>query len=78
MPDYYNGSMKATLRYCIDLDVEEPATFALEFLYDKISPGGVIIFDDYGTVAGETNQSIPFRENRVELQYDSVLGRQLL
>jgi hypothetical protein len=38
----------------VDVDVYKPSQVALEALYDLVVPGGVIIFDDYGTVAGET------------------------
>ena len=38
----------------IDVDVYQPSKIILEHLYDKVVKGGVIIFDDYGTVAGET------------------------
>lgn len=38
----------------IDVDVYKPSKVALEAFYDLVVPGGVLIFDDYGTVAGET------------------------
>lgn len=38
----------------IDTDVYEPTQVALEKLFDRVVRGGVIIFDDYGTVEGET------------------------
>jgi len=38
----------------IDVDVYKPSKVILEHLYDKVVKGGAIIFDDYGTVAGET------------------------
>lgn len=38
----------------IDTDIYEPAKIGLELLYDRVVRGGVIIFDDYGTVTGET------------------------
>jgi len=38
----------------LDMDVKEPTDFALELLYDRVVPGGIIIFDDYNAVAGET------------------------
>lgn len=38
----------------IDVDVYEPTKVILEEFYDKVVSGGVIVFDDYGTVAGET------------------------
>ena len=38
----------------IDVDVYRPSQVALAELYHLVVPGGVLIFDDYGTVAGET------------------------
>jgi hypothetical protein len=39
----------------IDVDVYEPTKIILELLYDKISKNGIIIFDDYNVVQGETD-----------------------
>ena len=36
------------------MDVKEPTLFALDLLYDRVVPNGIIVFDDYGTIAGET------------------------
>ncbi|MDR6983923.1 hypothetical protein J2X32_002565 [Rheinheimera pacifica] len=38
----------------IDVDVYEPSKLALDLLYKHVVPDGLIIFDDYGTVEGET------------------------
>lgn len=38
----------------LDMDVKEPTSFALEQLYERVVPGGLVVFDDYNTVAGET------------------------
>ncbi len=38
----------------LDMDVKEPTDFALEQLYERLVPGGIIVFDDYNMVAGET------------------------
>lgn len=38
----------------IDVDVYEPAKVGLEKLFDRVVRGGVIVFDDYATVEGET------------------------
>jgi hypothetical protein len=39
----------------LDMDVREPTTHALELLFDRVVPGGVVVLDDYNTVAGETD-----------------------
>lgn len=48
----------------IDTDVYEPAKKALDLLFDKVVKGGVIVFDDYGTVEGETLAIEEFFENK--------------
>ena len=55
LPDYLkkNAQMKLALLH-IDTDVYEPGRIGLELLYDRVIPGGLIVFDDYGVVEGET------------------------
>lgn len=38
----------------IDTDVYEPAKVGLEKLFDRVVRGGIIVFDDYATIEGET------------------------
>jgi hypothetical protein len=38
----------------VDLDVYEPSRLVLETLWSRVVRGGVVMFDDYGTVEGET------------------------
>jgi hypothetical protein len=38
----------------LDMDVKEPTDFVLGHLFDRVVPGGLIVFDDYNAVAGET------------------------
>jgi hypothetical protein len=38
----------------IDVDVYEPTVVSLNHFYDKVVKGGLIVFDDFGAVAGET------------------------
>ena len=38
----------------IDCDVYEPSIAGLEKLFDRVVRGGLIVFDDYGVVEGET------------------------
>lgn len=38
----------------LDLDVKEPTDIALDLLYERVVPGGLIVLDDYNSVAGET------------------------
>ena len=48
-----NDALKISLLH-IDVDVYEPTKFALETLWDKVVRGGVVMLDDYATVAGAT------------------------
>jgi len=38
----------------LDMNVKEPTEFALEALYDRVVPGGLIVIDDYTSVVGAT------------------------
>ena len=38
----------------VDVDVYRPTQVVLDQLFDRIVPGGLLVMDDYGTVAGET------------------------
>lgn len=47
----------------IDVDIYEPTVVGLQYLYDYVVPGGIIVLDDYG-VAGETKAVDEFIANR--------------
>ncbi|CEN81160.1 TylF/MycF/NovP-related O-methyltransferase [Paraclostridium sordellii] len=49
-----NKQIKISLLH-LDLDVYKPTKFILEKLYERMIPGGIIVFDDYGTVKGATD-----------------------
>lgn len=38
----------------LDMDVYEPTAFAIERMIDRMVPGGLVAFDDYGMVEGAT------------------------
>lgn len=53
----------------LDMDVKEPTVFALEHLYERVVPGGLVVFDDYNSVAGETEAVDEFAaRKRLQLQ----------
>jgi hypothetical protein len=53
----------------LDMDVREPTAFALDLLYDRVVPGGLIVFDDYNAVAGETDAVDEFvRQRKLRLE----------
>ncbi len=48
----------------LDMDVREPTELALQLLWDRVVPGGLLVLDDYGTVAGETEAVDSFLAGR--------------
>ena len=48
-----NPSVRISLLH-LDMDVKEPSSFVLEEMYDRVVPNGLIVFDDYNAVAGES------------------------
>ncbi|WP_086932646.1 TylF/MycF/NovP-related O-methyltransferase [Agarilytica rhodophyticola] len=55
IPDYVSNhpELKIALLH-IDVDVYKPSVVILEQLFEKVVSGGLVVFDDYATVAGET------------------------
>jgi len=55
VPNYLNDNpeLKIALLH-IDVDVYQPSMVALEHFYDRVVRDGLIVFDDFGTVEGET------------------------
>lgn len=46
----------------VDVDVYQPTKVILEHLFNRVVKGGLVVFDDYGTVAGETRAIDEFLE----------------
>lgn len=53
VPEYVqaHGHLRIALLH-IDVDCYEPTATALNHLFERVVPGGVVVFDDYGRVAG--------------------------
>jgi hypothetical protein len=55
LPQYLERKPETRLSLLhLDMDVKEPTEFVLELLYDRVVAGGLIVLDDYATIAGET------------------------
>jgi hypothetical protein len=55
IPDYLEKHPELKISFLhIDVDVYRPSKFILEQLFDRVVRGGLVVFDDYATVAGET------------------------
>jgi hypothetical protein len=56
LPEFLNVYPATRIAFLhLGMDVKEPTTYALEALYDRIVPNGIIVLDDYNAVAGETD-----------------------
>ncbi len=69
LKDYLNKNphLKISLLH-IDVDLYEPVKEILEQLYDRVSKGGIIILDDYGTFAGTNKAVDDFFNNKAEVK----------
>lgn len=56
LPTYLERHPHTRLAFLhLDMDVREPTEFALDLLYDRIVPHGLIVVDDYNGVVGATD-----------------------
>lgn len=62
-----NPHLKISLLH-IDVDLYEPTKHILEKLYDKVTKGGIIIFDDYGAFSGANKAVDDFFVNNVSIK----------
>jgi hypothetical protein len=62
-----NPHLKISLLH-IDVDLYEPSKHILEKLYDRVTKGGIIIFDDYGAFAGTNKAVDDFFNNNIEVK----------
>jgi len=62
-----NPHLKISLLH-IDVDLYEPTKHILEKLYDKVTKGGIIIFDDYGAFAGTNKAVDDFFKQQAEIK----------
>lgn len=62
IPDYLkqNPGLRISMLH-LDLDLYEPTKVALEHLYERVVPGGVVILDEYG-MEGFPGESLAFDE----------------
>ncbi|MBB4803646.1 hypothetical protein HNP37_003721 [Flavobacterium nitrogenifigens] len=62
-----NPHLKISLLH-IDVDLYQPVKHILERLYERVTIGGIIIFDDYGTFAGTNKAVDDFFQNNAKIQ----------
>ena len=68
IPDYVSKhpELKISLLH-IDVDVYKPSVTILHHLFDRVVSGGLIVFDDFGTVDGETRAVDEFFSERDDI-----------
>ena len=54
----------------VDCDVYEPSKIGLEMLFDRVVRGGIIAFDDYGIIEGETLAVDEFFSDKTEYKME--------
>lgn len=55
IPSFLHRNKQIRFSYVhLDLDVYEPTKFCLELLWPHLSPGGIVVFDDYNGFEGAT------------------------
>ena len=55
IPEYLSEHPELKIAFLhVDVDVYKPSVVILNNLYDRVVKDGLVVFDDYGTVAGET------------------------
>ncbi|MEO8183033.1 MAG: TylF/MycF/NovP-related O-methyltransferase [Deltaproteobacteria bacterium] len=74
LPDYVKAHLELRIALLhVDVDCYEPTVTILEQLFDRMVPGGLVVFDDYGKVAGETRAVDEFlRQHPRQLQKLSI------
>lgn len=70
LPTYLEKHPETRLSFLhLDMDVKEPTDFALEQLYERVVPGGLIVFDDYNAVVGATTSVDNFsRKHKLKIE----------
>lgn len=65
LPEYLERRPEARISLLhLDMDVKEPTELALDLLFERIVPDGLILLDDYNAVAGETDAVDAFVKSR--------------
>ena len=65
VPNYVKTHPKLKISFLnLDTDLYEPAKIILEYLYPKITKGGILLLDDYGFWPGETKAVDEYFKNK--------------
>lgn len=67
VPDSFEDAVPEKIAFLhIDMNSVEAEMLALEYLFDKVSPGGFIVFDDFGWMsnAGQMSAELEFMNER--------------
>lgn len=56
IPNYLKNNPETRICFLhLDMDVKEPTAYALQELYERVVPNGLIVIDDYNSVAGASD-----------------------
>ena len=70
VPDYVKTNPELKISFLnLDTDIYEPAVTILEYLYPRLTVGGVLILDDYETFPGEAKAVDDyFKDQQIEIK----------
>ncbi|MGI0060567.1 MAG: TylF/MycF/NovP-related O-methyltransferase [Nitrosotalea sp.] len=70
VPDYVKSHPELKISLLnVDTDIYEPVVTILEYLYPKVTKGGIVVLDDYGVFPGETKAVEEyFKDKDVEIK----------
>jgi len=80
VPDSFVQGLPEKIAFAqIDLNEAEPELAALKVIYDRITPGGMIIFDDFGfkRYAESHDKEMAFFRNTGDIVFESPTGQGL-
>lgn len=66
-----NPGFRISLLY-IDVDIERPTYYALKYLWDRILPGGIIVFDEYEYHAFSESNGVEKFLKEFNLEYNII------
>lgn len=65
IPSYVNSHPELKISLLnLDTDIYEPAVTILEYMYPRITKGGILVLDDYGVFPGETTAVEEYFEDK--------------
>lgn len=70
VPEYIRKNPRQKISLLnLDVDIYDPSKIILEYLYPRISKGGILVLDEYGSFPGETKAIDDFFNKNPRIEY---------